>query len=632
MRFINLILCFLLTFQALASGVTNSYSVGTILAVAGGKVTSLNKVDGSFEAGSANWVASSGKTITRTASTEMQGNYVGRFAGTGTGTLDLPWAATSTNTYEASAQVKVDVPADYQICALVNSIETGCKVLTTTNVTKASVIADANLGQSFYLRLKHTSASAFIADVDDGKIEPWTPNIANLTEQESMIYYGNAGSAITANVTDITFSTISSSSLNQLGSWNGTRYTANKKQKIVLAAKAIFSASDTRMLFIYKNGVNADLESKGADSAIGSCVITTTLELNAGDYISIRTNYNSTLYNASTHRISITASAVSENIIQSYQDGMADWATLTYTQVNTLGVQGFTLNGGGYIWRRDGSDILIIGRATATSLTSSEVRIPLPSGLTISSKNTMSSAPLHGGTWARVTSTSTHGGLIITDPSVGYFNLSPDGVFGSASVSSMTKATGSGIIGDGQEFTFNARIPIQGWSSYPLLYVVPSVNIAYVKDVRSDGTSGGGTSTGSWNQRVINTLEGDTSFIALSGGTTGTDGTANVLTLQVGTYDVEIDSPVYNSNHHQVGLALSGSSSPDVIMGGAMYCYNSYGAQNTSKAIGRVVVTTPTSYKILHATETAQATNGFGTPSAWTGVEVYLQVKITKIK
>ena len=100
-KILTLVLCFLLSFEAFTG---TSFKIKSAASVAGDYVTSLNKVDGSFEDGTTGWSASVG-TITTTASTEFQGNFKGVWAGTGVGTLDLQWTATASNTFEASVNV-----------------------------------------------------------------------------------------------------------------------------------------------------------------------------------------------------------------------------------------------------------------------------------------------------------------------------------------------------------------------------------------------------------------------------------------------------------------------------------------------------------------------------------------------
>ncbi len=73
--------------------------------------------------------------------------------------------------------------------------------------------------------------------------------------------------------------------------------------------------------------------------------------------------------------------------------------------------------------------------------------------------------------------------------------------------------------------------------------------IAWLKDVKSVGTNGG-TSVGGSNTRTLNTLQGNPSFVALTNGSTGTNGSANQFILQPGTYEVTGWSVIGKGNYN----------------------------------------------------------------------------------
>src|SRR5690606_21247003 len=59
---------------------------------------------------------------------------------------------------------------------------------------------------------------------------------------------------------------------------------------------------------------------------------------------------------------------------------------------------------------------------------------------------------------------------------------------------------------------------------------VYKTRVAYLKDVKPSGTAGGTFTSGSWQTRDLNTIEGDSSFVSLA---------SNQFTLQPGTYHIE---------------------------------------------------------------------------------------------
>ena len=324
-HFLTLVLCWLLAFETLAA---TTVKIKTAQSVAGGYVTSLNKVDGSFEDGTTGWVASVG-TITASASTEFQGNFKGVWAGTGTGTLDLQWTATASNTYEASMQFRSPVAdSDHYICAYVGTTETGCALVdgpdyTPNTIRKISVVANSVMSSAFYLRLKHTGSGAFSADIDDGKIEPYTPSVVNLVEQESVSYTGYSSG--TNPVVFKTKDTLRSNEKNLIAvstvgsAETASRYTVLKPLNYVVSTSLDYSASGTNYTTIMHYDSSGNKKKGPANyGTLNDGSITLTGKAEVGDYFIVQTN--ATIVDNSATHFSITATAISSNVIQSYSD------------------------------------------------------------------------------------------------------------------------------------------------------------------------------------------------------------------------------------------------------------------------------------------------------------------------
>lgn len=472
------ILCWLLAFQAFASGVTNSYNVGTTLAVSGGYLTSQNKIDGSFESSTSGWSASVG-TIVKTASTEIQGNNLGVWSGTGTGTLDLQWTATASNTFDGNAFVNVGGEDDVYVCAYVGTTETGCKLIPALDkIQKVSVIADSKLSEAFYLRLKHTGSDAFSVKVDDGKIEPQAfQNVQVVTQQGYRI--SQANNAMTDITNELRFN-LATAAIVAIGndiftiaddSTNGrTTFTFKKKSSLIAVVGAQMTA--TNNLNILRNGVN---ESSFTSSA-GTDYQTTTFSgvVNAGDIITVN-GFSKLVSNINPVNLSLEATAISDNVIQSYQDG-TEWTSYTPTFNGFGSPSGIQAE-----WKRIGSDLHIRGRFVSGTATAVEASVGFPSGLTSAGTSSIPTLELCG--YATFGVSSGIALTVLCEPSVSYITF---GGQGSAS-NGLSKAPGSGFSGSSVAVAFYARIPIAGWSSSPTLYAMSNRAEVFSSDVSAGG-------------------------------------------------------------------------------------------------------------------------------------------------
>lgn len=144
--------------------------------------------------------------------------------------------------------------------------------------------------------------------------------------------------------------------------------------------------------------------------------------------------------------------------------------------------------------------------------------------------------------------------------------------------------------------------------------------IAYLRDERSPGVSGGTCTSGSWIQRILNTVGGDTSFISLA---------LNRFTLQPGTYFIEIIAPAYGVNQHQAKLKWL-NTNMDMLYGTNVSSLSSAPSTTLSIAMGDIVVDSVSTFEIQHRCATTSATTGFGISANFGTPEIFTQVKIVK--
>ena len=151
--------------------------------------------------------------------------------------------------------------------------------------------------------------------------------------------------------------------------------------------------------------------------------------------------------------------------------------------------------------------------------------------------------------------------------------------------------------------------------------VIPLGDTVFIKEVQASGVNGSGTTAATYVTRVINTLEGNTSLASLS---------ANQITLQPGTYDVDISGNCYRGSFHRAKLRNITSGSDD-ILGTTEFSANVDQVQNVSRILGRITITAPTVFEVQHRASVTQA-NGFGLAAAFGDNETYLTGSITKVK
>lgn len=154
------------------------------------------------------------------------------------------------------------------------------------------------------------------------------------------------------------------------------------------------------------------------------------------------------------------------------------------------------------------------------------------------------------------------------------------------------------------------------------LIATPVDRVAYLKEIQSSGTDGGAFTSGAWQTRTLNTVEGDSSFLTLSG---------NIFTLVPGTYDIEATAPAFFVNDHQARL-YDVTAGAAVSYGGGMRALATTGSTNSSTLMCRVTITSSTQYRIEHRCETTRSPDGFGQSVGFGNSEVYTQVKIKKIR
>ena len=402
------------------------------------------------------------------------------------------------------------------------------------------------------------------------------------------------------------YSSVSSEDLNGYTITSGVA-TFTKDMWVVISGTGTATGIGHRLAVTYNAAIVKEAYSAGS----GPVEVTHTQRVADGDTLSLYVNSNPGYVSI---RMDIMAfGGTTEHIVTPAKSNMTDWVAYTPTS------QGFgTLSGTDLIYRRDGPDLLIQGTFGTGTISASEAQISLPTGLTVKSGRPLSVA----GVYFHGTSSNTKGGSLLYTGGDSFLNFGAQGIFGGDTTPALTPQDGSTIISNAT-ISVEARIPIQDWSSdVTFLAAVPVQKIAFLKDVKAAATDGGTFTSGAWQTRDLNTVEGDSEIVSLS---------ANQFTLQAGKYVIEASAPVLSVNAHIAKLKNITDNSDEAI-GEACYTSSADVSTNKSSILAIVEISSAKTFEIQHQCQTTKATNGLGVGSVFGVSSVFTQVKITKLK
>lgn len=143
-------------------------------------------------------------------------------------------------------------------------------------------------------------------------------------------------------------------------------------------------------------------------------------------------------------------------------------------------------------WMRVGGSVVIKGSVTiGTSPPASEARIGLPS---VTSAGTSKIPALQAvSSYFKDTSSSTHGGAVLIEPSVTYFTLGSPDAFSSGTTNAVSKVNGDEY-GAGLTLKINPTIiPIEGWTAGLTMASDPGAQPIVVRAQGTPGSTGAGS-------------------------------------------------------------------------------------------------------------------------------------------
>ena len=146
--------------------------------------------------------------------------------------------------------------------------------------------------------------------------------------------------------------------------------------------------------------------------------------------------------------------------------------------------------------------------------------------------------------------------------------------------------------------------------------------LLHVRDEKSAGSDGGGTTGGSVMTRDLNTV--------VTNEITGASLGSNQITLPSGTYYIEAYAPGYACNKHRLFLYNTTDSSY-TIMGSTGYARTTNAHQTESKLMGRFTIAAQKVFDLRQYFGSTQSGSGMGVSEDQSRTEYYANAQIWKV-
>lgn len=144
-----------------------------------------------------------------------------------------------------------------------------------------------------------------------------------------------------------------------------------------------------------------------------------------------------------------------------------------------------------------------------------------------------------------------------------------------------------------------------------------------LRDEKSSGTDGGGSTSGSWQTRVLNTEVSDlSSLCSLS---------SNQFTLTAGTYYISASAPFYRGDASQIRLYNATDASAILVGTNTGSVNSAVNATVRSQVNGVFTIGASKALEIQYRVGTSKTNDGLGQATSW-GTEVYAVVELWRLK
>jgi hypothetical protein len=148
------------------------------------------------------------------------------------------------------------------------------------------------------------------------------------------------------------------------------------------------------------------------------------------------------------------------------------------------------------------------------------------------------------------------------------------------------------------------------------LWSLASMQVALLRDEKTQNTDGGTFTSGAWRTRTLNVEKFDVGAnVSLA---------SNQMTLSAGTYWVFAVAPVYAVDRHQLRLQ-NVTDTVTLVIGGCEFATGTAGGGNHAWLFGRFTIAASKALELQHQCQTTSATFGLGPACNFT-TEIYAQV------
>lgn len=453
----------------------------------------------------------------------------------------------------------------------------------------------ASLRWGFQVKVANTGAILIIDDVN-GKTNPFTyTNIQK--ENVFSAYISNNGTAAVVSENTSFISSVTRTAAGRVRIVFNTDHFSQPPHVVSLATGNPSTENNTVMHDTSATYSAAELtigtKDGGTDSDENFHVV---LQRAEGDYLNIE-----------------------QHVVTPAKSSLSDW--IAYTPTVTSGFGTVTNVVGKY--KQLGNNMLVKVTGTSGTTSAATVAVSLPKTIDTTFMNYNTTVGSHGeivGHWGGDNGQSA--GFVLAFTGTSQTSVYLGNIFSGGS-SIVTAGNGNAIMASSQEFSVTISVPVEEFSNNAtFLAAIPVMQIAILKDVKASATAGGTFTSGSWQTRDLNTVEGDSSIVTLS---------SNQFTLQAGKYLIRAKAPAYRVDTHQVKI-YNATDASDVTFGQTALTNQTDDSVSHSFVESVIEITSPKTFELQHRCVATRATSGLGISQSFGNENVYAHVEITKIK